>query len=126
MGVESLTELNLDRLIWKKNTSIDLSLFFNFSTINSEYVRSDEPGIEGKKVEFIPTHNYKLGTRFGFKNFYTSFQLTSVGEQFSDASNALEGTLSGVIGKIPSYQIIDLSANYLFGKFTPSSSSNLI
>ena len=29
----------------------------------------------------------------------------------------MEGTLSGVIGKIPSYQIIDLSANYLFGKF---------
>ena len=28
-----------------------------------------------------------------------------------------EGTLSGVIGKIPSYQIIDFSANYLFGKF---------
>ena len=117
MGVESLTELNLDRLIWKNNASVDLSLFFNFSTINSEYVRSDEPGIEGKKVEFIPTHNYKIGTRFGFKNFYTSLQLTSVGEQFSDASNAVEGTLSGVIGKIPSYQIIDLSANYLFGKF---------
>ena len=117
MGVESLTELNLDRLIWKNNASIDLSLFFNFSTINSEYVRSEEPGIEGKKVEFIPTHNYKLGTRFGFRNFYTSLQLTSVGEQFSDASNAVEGTLSGVIGKIPSYQIIDLSANYLFGKF---------
>ena len=117
MGVESMTELNLDRLIWKNNASIDLSLFFNFSTINSEYVRSDEPGIEGKKVEFIPSHNYKLGTRFGFKNFYTSLQLTSVGEQFSDASNAVEGTLSGVIGKIPSYQIIDFSANYLFGKF---------
>ena len=44
-------------------------------------------------------------------------QLTSVGEQFSDASNAVEGTLSELIGKIPSYQIIDLSANYLFGKF---------
>ena len=89
----------MNRLIWKNNASIDLSLFFNFSTINSEYVRSDEPGIEGKK-SVIPSHNYKLGTRFGFKNFYTSLQLTSVGEQFSDASITVEGTLSGVIGKI--------------------------
>ena len=33
----------------------------------------DEPGIEGKKVEFIPTHNYKLGTRFGFKKLLYEF-----------------------------------------------------
>lgn len=117
IGVESLTELNLDRLIWKNNSSIDLSLFLNFSSINSEYIRSEKPGIKGKKVEFIPTHNYKLGTKFGYRNINMSIQITSMGEQFSDASNSKEGTLSGVIGSIPSYRIIDLSANYSFGKF---------
>ena len=35
LGVESLTELNIDRMIWKNNTLIDLSVFFNFSSINS-------------------------------------------------------------------------------------------
>ena len=36
--------------------------------------------------------------------------------QFSDSSNSLESNLSGVIGQIPAYDILDLSMNYKFGK----------
>ena len=116
LGIESLTELNIDKLIWGNNSLFELSLFLNISSINSEYIRSNKPGIQGKKVEFIPTYNYKTGGKFGYKNLYLSFQVTSIGEQFSDASNASRGNLSGVIGKIPNYQVLDFAANYNFGE----------
>lgn len=116
-GLESVLELNLDRIIWKDDTTYQLSGFFNFSTINSEYYKSDTPGIQGKKVEFIPSYNYKLGGKFGYKNLFLSLQLTKIGEQYTDASNATVGNLSGVIGKIPHYNVIDVVANYHFGKF---------
>ena len=37
-------------------------------------------------------------------------------DQFTDASNALESNLSGVIGLIPSYNVLDLSASYKYKK----------
>ena len=116
-GLESILQLNLDRIIWKENASYQLSCFFNFSTINSKYYNSDQPGIKGKKVEFIPSYNYKIGGKFGYKNLFLSLQLTKIGEQFTDASNATFGNLSGVIGEIPHYNVIDVVANYHFGKF---------
>ena len=69
-GLESILQLNFDRIIWKENTTYQLSCFFNFSSINSEYYKSDQPGIKGKKVEFIPSYNYKLGGKFGYKNLF--------------------------------------------------------
>lgn len=116
-GLESIVQFNFDRLIWNDQSTYQLSCFLNFSTIDSEYIRSDRPGIEGKKVEFIPSYNYKIGGKFGYKNLFLSFQLTKIGEQYTDASNASGSNLSGVIGKIPDYQVIDLVANYHFGKF---------
>ena len=41
-----------------------------------------------------------------------NFQFTHLSDQFTDASNAIDGNLSGVIGKIPSYSILDLSSSY--------------
>ena len=117
LGVESITELNLEELIFNDSSQFDMSLFFNIASIHSEYIRSERPGIQGKKVEFIPTHNIKIGGKFGYKNIFLSVQLTKIGEQFTDATNANEGTLSGVIGKIPNYQVMDLIANFHFGSF---------
>ena len=53
-GFESIVELNLDKLIFDRSNQIDISLFCNISSIKSEYVKSDTPGVLGKKVEFIP------------------------------------------------------------------------
>ena len=117
IGFESIVEFNLDKLIFERNKKIEISFFFNLSSINSEYVNSETPGVIGKKVEFIPSQNYKLGGRVGYKNLFLSLQLTKLGDQFTDASNATLSNLSGVIGKIPGYQVIDLVMNYKTGKF---------
>jgi len=38
-------------------------------------------------------------------------------QQFTDASNAVESNLSGVIGKIPAYDILDISFSYTYKNF---------
>ena len=93
-----------------------LLLPFFVSSIESKYIKSDEPGVEGKEVEFVPKYNIKYGIKFGYRNFTSYVQYSYLASQFSDSSNSVESNLSGVIGQIPAYDILDLSMNYKLGK----------
>ena len=117
LGVESLIDLNLKEFSGINNNNYLLNVFLNFSFIDSEYTKSEEPGVTGKKVEFIPNSNIKTGLRFGYKNFLFSTQYTFLSSQYTDSSNAVGGNLSGVIGLIPSYKIVDISSSFLAGRF---------
>ena len=117
LGVESLIDLNLKEFSGINNNNYLCNVFLNFSFIDSEYVKSEEPGVTGKKVEFIPNSNIKIGLRFGYKNFLFSTQYTFLSSQYTDSSNAVAGNLSGVIGLIPSYEIVDISSSFLVGRF---------
>ena len=114
-GLESLIDINLRKILGLNSTYI-FNTFLNFSIIDSKYISSDEPGVEGKEVEFVPKYNIKYGIKFGYKNFTSYLQYSFLSSQFSDSSNSLESNLSGVIGQIPAYDILDLSMNYKFGK----------
>ena len=37
--------------------------------------------------------------------------------QFSDATNSVDGDIAGIIGEIPQYSILDISFSYLFKKY---------
>ncbi len=116
-GVESVIDLNLKEFSGINNNDYLFNVFLNFSFIDSEYIRSEEPGVTGKKVEFIPNSNIKTGLKFGYKNFLFSTQYTFLSSQYTDSSNAVAGNLSGVIGLIPSYEIVDVSSSFLTGRF---------
>ena len=105
VGLESLLEFNFQPFLTEHYT---LNTYINTSFITSEYVKSDVNGVQGNKVEFIPSTNIKTGLKIGYKNITTSLQYTYVSEQYTDASNAIESNLSGVIGLIPTYNILDL------------------
>ena len=115
-GFESLIDFNLKKILNLDNRYI-MSSFLNFSLIESSYVSSNEPGIEGKEVEFVPKYNFKTGVKFGYKNFTSYLQFSYLSDQFSDSSNSISSNLSGVIGLIPAYDILDFSANYSFKAF---------
>lgn len=117
LGVESLIDINLKEFSGINNNNYLFNVFLNFSFIDSEYIKSEEPGVTGKKVEFIPNSNIKTGLRFGYKNFLFSTQYTFLSSQYTDSSNAVAGNLSGVIGLIPSYEIVDISSSFLAGRF---------
>jgi len=115
-GFESLLDFNLNELLIKNN-DYSFNYFINAAITNSEYTKSDENGVEGKKVEFVPNVNLKTGVRFGYKNFLSNIQYTYLSQQFTDASNAVESNLSGVIGEIPAYDILDISLSYTYKNF---------
>ena len=112
-GFESIIDFDLND-VFLKNNDYSFNYFINSSLINSEYTDSDVPGVEGKNVEFVPKLNIKSGFKFGYKNLMFNIQYTYLSDQYTDASNAKDGNLSGVIGQIPSYSILDLSSSYKF------------
>ena len=116
-GFESIIDFNLAELFFRNNKNTSFNYFINFSLINSEYINSKEPGVQGKKVEFIPEINIKTGGKFGFKNFLMGIQYTYLSDQFTDSSNAIKSNLSGVIGVIPKYNVFDFSSSYSYKEF---------
>ncbi len=110
-GIESLFDFDLNEIFFKNN-DIDINYFVNYSYIESEYLKSDQVGIEGNSVEFVPNHNLKTGLKFGYKNLSFNFQYSFISKQFTDSSNAIGGNLSGVIGEIPKYSLADISLSY--------------
>ena len=112
-GLESLVDFNLAKL-FNFNYDYGASFFVNTSIIDSEYTSSSINGITGKKVEFVPNLNFKSGFKFSFKDFSSSIQYTYMSEQFTDASNSIASNLSGVIGVLPSYDVLDISLSYKY------------
>lgn len=115
-GIESLIDINLNKL-FIENNDYSFNYFINTSIVDSKYTNSQESGVKGNKVEFVPNLNFKTGIKFGYKNFLSNIQYTYLSQQFSDASNAVESNLSGVIGEIPAYNVLDISLSYTYKKF---------
>ena len=114
-GLESLIDIDFNNF-FVRNNNISLNYFINTSIIDSRYISSTENGVVGKKVEFVPNINIKTGIKLGYNNFILNMQYSYLSKQFTDSSNAIEGNISGVIGQIPSYDILDMSASYVFKK----------
>ena len=110
-GFESLIDLNINKLLQLNENNI-FNFYINSSFIKSEYIESQRNGVEGNSVEFVPNINIKSGVKFGFNNLISNIQFSYLSSQFTDASNAIESNLSGVIGEIPEYYILDFSSSY--------------
>lgn len=115
-GLESLIDFNLNKILLMNKKNI-FNFYVNSSFINSQYVESQRNGIEGNKVEFVPNINLKSGIKFGFNNFISNMQFSYLSSQFTDASNAIESNLSGVIGEIPEYYVLDFSSSYSYKNY---------
>ncbi|AUC84120.1 TonB-dependent receptor [Polaribacter sp. ALD11] len=113
LGIESLIDFNLKK-VFDMNSEYVLNYFINSSFITSEYTKSEKNGVVGNEVEFIPNINLKTGIRFGYNNFLSSLQYSYLSRQFSDATNAPGGSISGVTGEIPAYSILDFSMSYTY------------
>ena len=113
LGFESVIDLNLKKIL-NMGERYSFNYFINTSVIDSKYTRAIMNGIVGNKVEFVPDINLKTGIRFGFDNFTSSIQYTYLSDQFSDAENSFSGDVSGIVGVIPSYDILDISASYKY------------
>lgn len=117
IGLESYAEADIIRLLDNDNKNWTGVIFANTAFIKSGYRKSDISAVKGKAVEFVPAVNLKSGFRAGFNNLKASFQYTYLSDQYSDATNAVDGGFSGVTGIIPAYTIMDIGISYQFKRF---------
>lgn len=115
-GLESLIQWNIKETFFKNNEAISFNVFSNLALTTSEYTKSEESGVEGNEVEFIPAVNLKAGVNFGYKNAVMAIQYTAISEQYTDVTNSPynPNNATDVIGAIPSYDILDVSLSYRF------------
>lgn len=119
LGVESLIDFNLNRLLLNNKSNWKWNFFANTALTHSEYVKSDIPGIKGNLVEFVPKLNLKTGMSFGYKNILASLLLTRLSEQYTSATNEETDNTDntwGIRGTIPTYQIVDFVGSYRLNK----------
>lgn len=87
--------------------------FERTSVVNGEIITSN---LVGNRVENAPRKINRFGATYRYKNFSATWQLSDVGETFSDASNSIEPNENATSGLIPAYQVQDFSAAYTFQK----------
>ncbi len=115
IGVESLFEIDILKLLNKTYDKFQVLWFHNISVIDAKYINSKESAVDQRRVELVPSFNYKTGINLSYKKLSSSIQYGYVSKQYTDATNAVF-TSSAVSGIIPSYQIVDISIAYSMNK----------
>jgi Fe(3+) dicitrate transport protein len=116
IGLESFAELDVWKLIKGADAKTKLSVFSNLSLIDARYINSKEPAYEHKKVEFVPPVIFKTGLAFRSGKLSAAYQFSYTAKQYGDATNAETPSKFGISGPIPSYFVMDLSADYNISK----------
>ena len=83
---------------------------------STDYYNKSLESVTPQQFYFHP-NPFLLSTITSYKNFSFNTQLSFISDQYTDSSNANEGNLSGVIGVIPSYKILDISSSYKSKKY---------
>ncbi|MDN4165293.1 TonB-dependent receptor [Cytophagales bacterium LB-30] len=122
VGIESFMEVQMGQWLFKKPVH-RLSVFTNIALLSGRYLNSQEAAAEGKKVELIPGYNLKTGANYKWRGLSVSGQFTAMGEQYTDATNAIASP-DAVSGIIPSYYVADLSASYAWKNWKLESGIN--
>ncbi|MDT0608237.1 TonB-dependent receptor domain-containing protein [Croceitalea rosinachiae] len=121
-GLEVLGNWNLKETFFSSLEDVKFNVFTNIALTDSEYTESDINNVEGKKVEHIPSVNFRSGLNLGYKDFLASFQYTYLSKQFNDPQNSppfpdATAPGAGIIGELPAYTILDLSLSYSYKKW---------
>ena len=124
-GVESYIEIDVVKIFTEKSKVGSISFFASNSFIDAKYVKWNNPAIandqaksiENKRVENAPQYIHRFGASYFLKEFSATFQLSSVGDVFTDAVNTETPNATGTIGKLSGYQVMDASLSYKFMEY---------
>lgn len=70
-----------------------------------------EGNLKGNRVENAPKKINRYGATYRYDRFSVTWQLSDIGDAFSDASNTVLPNAAATVGLIPAYQVQDLSAS---------------
>jgi Fe(3+) dicitrate transport protein len=118
-GIESYIEFNLLKYLNQKS-KYGLSIFNSFAYIDAKYTSGE---FKGNQVEAAAKTINRVGLIFNTKKFSSTFQISSVGDAYGDASNVKTST-DPIAGYIPAYKVLDFSATYKIKNYTIKFGSN--
>ena len=87
---------------------------FEVTTVSNGQVQIRN--LEGNRVENAPRKINRFGATYTYDTFSMTWQLSDIGEVFSDASNTVAPNAAATVGLIPAYRVQDLSASWNFWK----------
>ncbi len=87
---------------------------FEVTTVSNGQVQIRN--LEGNRVENAPRKINRFGATYTYDTFSMTWQLSDIGEAFSDASNTVTANAAATVGLIPAYRVQDLSASWNFWK----------
>ena len=123
IGLETYAEMDVLKLLKRHNEDTRLSIFGNLSLIEATYIRSQDSAIKGNEVEYVPNIMFRGGINYQWKDFKATYQLSYLGDQFSDATNSIRNP-NALTGIIPSYHVMDASVDYQLKQFKFSGGVN--
>ena len=123
-GLETFLELDVLKLWKTEHKDWNTSVYSNLSLTKSIYTKSQIDKVVGNEVEYVPFGNWRAGVQAEFKKFKLTYQFSYLGEQYTDATNAVDGGYSAVVGSVPAYSLMDLSLGYSWRWLTVEGSVN--
>ena len=87
---------------------------FEVTTVSNGQIQMRN--LEGNRVENAPRKINRFGATYTYDKFSMTWQLSDIGEAFSDASNTVAPNAAATVGLIPAYRVQDLSASWNFWK----------
>jgi len=121
-GIESYIEIDLVKAISDNEKIGHLSLFASNAFIDAKYTKWDNPAIaedplksiQHKKVENAPSYIHRFGSTYLYHKFSVTFQYNTTAAVYTDAVNTELPNATATVGKLPAYQVMDLSFSLQF------------
>lgn len=121
IGLEGFGEINFTQLIRNDSTDNGLSLFVSAAFTDARYTDAINPLLTNllvnNYVEYAPRSILRSGLTWRKGNFSATIQYSHTAKQFTDAYNSPQ-TADGLVGPIPAYSVMDISANYQFSRLS--------
>jgi Fe(3+) dicitrate transport protein len=116
IGIESLIEIDFIKAI-NDSARLSSAIFLNMSYIDAHYIASKEPNFIGKQLEYVSPFLWKTGAKLKGPHWNITIQGSYNSPQFTDASNSISPSGDAVIGEIPAYFVVDMSARITLKKW---------
>ena len=112
-GIEAYVELNLSNWIFPSCKIGKISLYNSFAYVDARYVSGE---FATKLVEYAPQNINRSGINYAIKGFSINAQYSYQSDAFGDAANTVFSH-DALVGKIPSYGLVDISASYKLKRY---------
>ncbi len=112
-GIEAYIEFNILGGIIPDDEFGKVGVYNSFAYLDARYVSGE---YDGNYVPYAPKYTNRMGIDYSFKAFSMNTQYSYSASSYSDPADTKFST-DGLVGIIPSYSVVDVSAAYKISKY---------